>query len=101
MQLFNKSKSYEDVRKYDITIAWQICDEACLYPDAHEKSSFKITDFLIDNLLPLAHEHAESSNSFSLCVLGWAPTNNELKFPRDIAENSHQFMTLCKNLGNY
>ena len=67
--------AHEDVRKYDIEIAWQICDEACLYPDAHEKSSFKIKDFLIGNLLPLAHEPAESSNSFSLCILGWAPTN--------------------------
>ena len=77
--------AHEDVRKYDIKIAWQICDEACLYPDAHEKSSFKIKDFLIENLLPLAYEPAESSNSFSLCFLGWAPTNNELKFPKDMA----------------
>ena len=63
----------------------ELCDEACLYPDAHEQSSFKIKDFLIENLLPLAHEPAESSNSFSLCFLGWAPTNNELKFPKDMA----------------
>ena len=93
--------AHEDVRIHDITIAWQICDEACLYPDAHQKSSFKIKHFLIENLLPLAPESSESFKAFSLCVLGWAPTNDEFKFPRDIAENSHQFMTLCYNLGKY
>ena len=93
--------AHEDVRKYDITIAWQICDEACLYPDARGKSSFTIKDFLVENLLPLANEPVENSSSFSLNVLGWAPTSEELKFPKDIAENSHQFMTLCYNLGKY
>ena len=61
----------------------------------------EVIDFQLRNLSLLAHEPAESSNSFSFCVLGWAPTNNELKFPRDIAENSHQFMILCYNLGKY